>query len=190
MYGLVNKAIADLVVSAHGEAAWERICDSAGFPDRDFVSLQTYPDRLTYDLVQAASEHLGVPVPELLRAFGRHWMLFTAREGYAGLLDASGLDFEHFLDNLDAMHARLGLAFPELCPPSFYCEHPRPGHVRLHYQSDRAGLTPMILGLLDGLAERFGVQLDVSLEPAGTGGVDHDVFDLHFAPRRVNVPSA
>ena len=56
MYGLVNKAIEDLVVSNFGEDKWEAIKAKAGVDVEVFVSNEAYPDDITYNLVGAASE--------------------------------------------------------------------------------------------------------------------------------------
>ena len=59
MYGLVNKAVEELVVSNFGEDKWELIKSKAGVDVDVFISNESYPDSMTYDLVGAASEVLG-----------------------------------------------------------------------------------------------------------------------------------
>ena len=90
MYGMVNKAIEDLVCSSFGADKWEQIKAKAGVEEEMFLSQEGYPDSMTYGLVRAASEVLGLPAEKILHAFGRHWILKTAREGYGDLLAASG----------------------------------------------------------------------------------------------------
>ena len=180
MYGLVNKAVEDLVVSNHGGEVWDRIRTEAGATDAAFISMDPYPDELTFRLVGAASEVLETPVPDLLHAFGRYWMLYTAREGYADLLDASGSSFFEFVANLDGLHTRLSLAFPELRPPSFVCQQLDERTARLEYFSERAGLQPMVVGLLQGLGERFGLVIEVELVEARGETGDCDVFEVRI----------
>ena len=55
MYGLVNKAIRDLVVTNHGEDKWKEICRLSDFSDEEFIGMNPYPDKLTYDLVKNSS---------------------------------------------------------------------------------------------------------------------------------------
>ncbi len=57
-----------------------------------------------------------------------------------------------------------------------------PGHYRLHYGSQRAGLAPMVLGLVRGLAQRFGQRVEVTLIHAKTRIDEEDVFDLRELP--------
>lgn len=90
MYGLVNTAIADLTRSVGGEAAWARVCALADVPDATFVGMTAYPDDVTYRLVAAASSVLDLPAEQVLTAFGRHWVQYTAQQGWGPLLQAAG----------------------------------------------------------------------------------------------------
>src|SRR5437879_2158805 len=121
MYGSVNKAIEELVCSNYGEERWEAIRAAAGCDVEMFIGTESYPDELTYQLVGAASQVLGVGPEAVLRAFGRYWIIHTAREGFGDLLLASGASLPEFLRNLPNFHARLTLIFPDLRPPSFSC---------------------------------------------------------------------
>ena len=183
MYGLVNTAVRDLIVGEHGVEVWERVCERAGLTMTQFVAMENYPDSVTYGLVGAASEILGAPPEALLEAFGQYWMKYTAEQGYGGALEFAGSNLQEFLGNLDEMHARISLTFPELVPPSFELEVHDDGEWELHYHSERAGLAPMVVGLLRGLAERFGESVRIEhVAPEGDGG--HDRFRIHVAQAR------
>ncbi len=176
MYGLVNKAIKELIVSEHGEASWQRVRTAAGVDVDEFIRMEQYPDSLTYDLVAAASEELGVPPVKVLEVFGGHWVKYTGQQGYGDLLDMAGATLFDFLENLDALHTRVGLNMDKLRPPSFEVEDRTDHSLVLHYRSVRDGLAPMVTGLLKGLAEKFGVAVDVTLRDSKSDGADHDVF--------------
>ena len=60
MYGMVNRAIEDMVTTQHGDVTWQQLLDKAGSPVRSFGRMQQYPDALTYDLVGAAVALLQV----------------------------------------------------------------------------------------------------------------------------------
>ena len=162
MYGLVNRAIEGLVCRDFGDDAWMRIKAKAGWSGSSFVSMETYPDALTYSLVGAACEELSLPPEAVLEAFGEYWTSYTIEEGYGSMLSAMGDNLEDFLDNLDSLHARIGLSMPGLVPPSFERETLSDGSSVLHYESEREGLAPMVTGLLRGLTKRFSV--DVTIE--------------------------
>jgi hypothetical protein len=178
MYGLVNQGLQDFVTSVGGDVMWRQVRNVAGSDAELFVSMETYPDSMTYGLVDAASQVLEMPVDELLRAFGRHWILYTARRGYGAIFDTMGRTLPEFLANLDMMHTRLCLSMPELRPPSFVCEPIDADWLRIEYRSDRDGLAPMAIGLLEGLGEMYGLDVVVRHTLDRQFGADHDEFVL------------
>lgn len=161
MYGLVNQAIKDLVTTRFGEEQWRAICTSNNISEEDFVSLQYYPDPLTYGLVGAASTQLKIPATTILQEFGKHWVLYTAQVGYGPMLDLFGSDLPSCLKNLNNLHARMGMTMPDLSPPRFIFKEISPTQMQIEYQSKRAGLSPMVQGLLEGLALKFNVKAQI-----------------------------
>ena len=162
MYGLVNKAIKDLVVSRFGADKWHEICELTDFQDGEFVSMHSYPDKLTYDLVKNASKVLQADAHVVLEAFGEYWILYTADEGYGDLMDLTGSSFVEFLTNLDMLHYRIGNIMPKLAPPQFSTRNETSNSVELEYRSHREGLVPMLHGLIRGLGKRF--EMNVIIE--------------------------
>ena len=180
MYGLVNQAVEDFVRQGFGDAAWKQIRDNAGLNVEMFVSMDSYPDEVTYKLVQAATEVLKLDAARILEAFGEHWVLYTAQEGYGQMLSMFGSDLESFLLNLDNLHSHVGLTFPSLRPPSFSVERIEDGAaLLLHYRSQRSGLAPMVIGLLKGLGRRFSQEISIR-QTAHRGLDDHDVFRIDY----------
>lgn len=163
MYGMVNQAIKDLVLNKFGEEAWREICDKAHLPTEDFVFMQYYPDKVTYDLVGAASAHLGLSGEVILREFGKHWVLYTAKEGYGALMDLFGNDYKSCLKNLNNLHARMGMTMPHLTPPRFVFAEQDGNTYIVSYYSKRPGLCPMVVGLLEGLAAKYNVKASIEL---------------------------
>lgn len=178
MYGMVNQAFEDMIIERFGDECWDRIKAAARVEVDVFISNEGYPDELTYQLVGAASTLLELPAAELLEAFGVHWILQTAREGYGELMAASGRTLEEFLRNLPNFHTRVSLIFPHLQPPRFVCTDQTETSLRLHYYSQRPDLTPFVRGLLRGLGDMFATPLSITQEAARADGADHDIFDL------------
>lgn len=181
MYGLVNKAMEDLIRSTHGDETWALVKRKAGVDTDVFLTMEPYPDSMSYGLVAAASEVLGRPAAELLEALGMHWTLYTAREGYGDLFRLGGATFKDFMLNLHMLHTRVALTFPKLEPPSFWCTHVTDGSLTLHYQSKRAGLGPMVLGLVKGLAIMYNTTVTVQPTRAREDGADHDEFLVTYS---------
>jgi Haem-NO-binding len=182
MYGLVNKAIADMVRSKFGEATWQEIRQKAAVENDTFLSMEGYPDDVTHRLVKAGSHVLGLTPAQIMQAFGEFWVQFTATEGYGELMDMSGDDLPEFLQNLDNLHARVGISFPQLKPPSFESREENDHELTLEYRSEREGLAPMVLGLVKGLGDRFDTEVDVSQTKSRENGADHDEFLIKYKP--------
>ncbi len=178
MYGLVNKAVEDLVKTNFGEAIWEEIKAKASVKETAFSSMQPYPDSITYNLVGAATEVLGLTAAQVLETFGEYWVLFTAQEGYGDMLNMAGKTLPEFLQNLDMLHVRVGNLMTDLKPPSFECENITENSLTLHYFSDRPALTPMVVGLVKGLGKRFNTPCEVAILESRDTGHDHDVFAI------------
>ena len=159
MYGLVNKAIKDLITEKFGIEKWQEICQMSNFPDEDFIGLKSYPDKLTYDLVMNGSRVLGADASVLLEAFGEYWILYTAEEGYGNMLQLAGNTLPEFLANLDMLHLRVSNIMPHLVAPQFSVRNEKENSVELEYRSSREGLLPMVIGLLRGLGKRFGKEV-------------------------------
>ena len=180
MYGLLNKASEDLVVTNYGEDKWKAICQEAGVSEEPFISMEVYPDEVTYSLVGAASKVLEVPPEDVMRSFGEFWTLYTAKEGYGELLQQCGKTLPEFLQNLDMLHTRVGMMMPDLKPPSFSCENIESNSLDLHYKSIREGLDPVVEGLVIGLGKMFGQEATVKKIAGREDGAEHSVFHVEW----------
>ncbi len=176
MYGMVNKAVYEMVVSNHGEEIWRKIKQRAGVTEDIFIGTEAYPDEVTYRLVEAASEILQLPADRILHAFGEHWVLETAVKGYSHLMNAGGGTIAEFLSNLPRLHDRVALIYPNLVPPLFAVTDRTTHSLRLHYTSHRPGLVPFVEGLLSGLGKRFNTPVRVTLAQPRKDGGNTDIF--------------
>jgi hypothetical protein len=179
MYGLLNQGLKELVISRAGDRIWSDICLSVGISAADFDLLLPYDDSITYRLVGATSDALEIPVVEILRMFGSHWVSFTAQQGYGEMMTLFGRDLRTCLKNLNLMHGHLGAMMPDLHPPRFTVEERHSDRITVHYHSTREGLGPLVVGLIEGLAEKFGESIQITHIPKQERS-DHDEFDILF----------
>lgn len=181
MYGMVNRAVQELVTTQFGKDKWAEIKQKAETGVQVFVSMQTYPDEVTYKLVGAASAVLGITPEQVLEAFGEYWIIYTASNGYGDMFAMFGHTMPEFLENLDNLHLRVGLTFPKLKPPSVRCTEVTPQGMRVHYYSERLGLAPLMVGLLRGLGKRFKTPVEVTHDTVRGPDHDHDEFVVRFS---------
>jgi hypothetical protein len=176
MYGLVNQAVKDLVLTRYGAEVWAQIATRAGVQIDPFLAMHPYPEDVTDRLITAAAEILELSTDQVLQVFGGFWLEYSAEHGYLDLLDLMGEDLPGFLRAVDGMHDRLRLSYPDLNPPTIWCTDITPTSLTVHYLSDRPGLTPFLTGLLGAAARRFGQEADVRLVRSRQDGHDHDEF--------------
>ena len=176
MYGMINKAAQELIVTQFGDEKWRAVKKRAGIDVEEFNRLTPYPDEVTYDIIASASEILDLPVATVLETFGKYWISFTINSGYEPMFSMSGNNLFEFLKSLDELHTRLSLSFPNYRPPSFYCADYGTSSLRLHYISEREGLAPFVVGLVKGLGDLFATPVTVTQEKAKSEGASHDVF--------------
>jgi hypothetical protein len=155
MYGIIHAGLKALVEAKGGSTAWPNVLDRAGQTDASILVYNRYSDESTLALVAAAADELGTTVPEALRAFGAHWIRWAAHSGY-GSWFSGGASLFDALDGLDDMHTRLAVTFPGYRPPSIVCRRLGPRTAEVEWRSDRAGLAPMMLGMLEALGDHRG----------------------------------
>ena len=176
---MINKAIRTLVIREAGEEVWEQVLVASGIDEDVFEDLEGYDDGVTFSLVGAVSETLGVPPGDVLEMFGVYWATDVAPKGYGEYFEAFGDDFKSFVAGLDEMHVRITKMLPSLVPPAFDIEELGENHFKVHYVSQRDGLAPLAVGMLKGVALHFGGEADIKqIEYKGTD--DHDVFEVRF----------
>jgi guanylate cyclase soluble subunit beta len=179
MYGLINSSLQSMIREKFGEEQWNRVLVASGVPEDSFLSMRSYDDAVTYDLVAAASAVLGESAEACMEMFGEWWVLETAAKSYGPLMEASGRDLVQFLRNMNALHDRITGTFINYVPPEFRVESMNDGRHRIHYISKREGLTPFVVGLLHGLATRFDSELEIhSQEALKVTSGEHTVFEV------------
>jgi hypothetical protein len=180
MYGIVNKAIEDLVTENFGADKWEAVKQKSGVDVDFFLSNEPYDDAITYQLAGAASDILGLSVGQVLNAFGEWWILKTGKEKYGGLMEAGGSNLREFMVNLPMFHNRIILMYPKLTPPEFKVSDATENSIHVHYHSKREGLQEFVRGLLSGLAKMYNVEVVIELLQTRDEGNTHEIFKVSW----------
>ncbi len=181
MYGIVNKAMEDMVTNLKGPASWTAVKRLACVDLDSFVDMQPYDDEVTDRLVGATARLFSLEVDEVLEAFGEYWVLYTAEKGFGDILGAAGADLFEVLRNVDSMHGRLSLSFPDMLVPTMSVERHDAHSATLHYQSERAGFAPMLVGIVKGLGARFGTPVTIDPMPRADDAAPGHRFAIRLA---------
>ncbi len=178
MYGIVNKAIEDLVIENFGEAKWQAVKDRSGVDIDFFISNEPYDDEITFLLANAVSAETGLHIDNVFNAFGEWWILKIGKEKYGGLMAAGGKHLKEFLINLPVFHNRIMMIYPKLTPPEFRISDIQDNQLCVHYFSKRSGLREFVRGLLSGLGKMYNTPLQIELVQHKVGDDGHEIFKL------------
>ncbi len=181
MYGLVNRAIQELVTTNFGEDKWQEVRKVAKIEEEIFISNEPYPDEITYNLVGAVVETTDLSCRDVMHAFGEYWILETGRKQYGDIVEANGDNFVDFLSNLPDLHARIQLMFPHLQPPIFEVTDVDGNFMHLHYTSKRKGLEEFVVGLVKGTGKLFQIEPECKLIQPATEDSDERIFSISWA---------
>lgn len=172
MYGMIHRGIREMVLEMRGPEVWNKIEQACKIGPVELISAVVYEDATTLAIVAATAETLGLDVATCLQEFGRYWVRFAERGSYGAMMDFTGQDLRTFIANLDRMHAAVSLSMPHARTPSFSLGGSTESEIRVSYWSDRAGLEPFVVGLLEGLLDRFGESGSVTLVPGTSNGAE------------------
>ncbi len=180
MYGIVNKAIEDLVIANFGEEKWEAIKERSGIDIDFFISSEPYDDEVTFKLAVAVAQEMNMTVGDVLIAFGEWWVIKTTSEKYTGLMQSGGNNLKEFLLNLPNFHNRVMLIYPKLTPPEFKVSDVTENSIQLHYFSKRQGLQEFVRGLIQGLGKMYDTPITIELMQTRNEGSTHEIFKISW----------
>jgi hypothetical protein len=60
VYGLVNKAIKEFVITHHGDKVWEEIYKDLELPETHFLSMESNPDEVTFRIMNKVCQQLVI----------------------------------------------------------------------------------------------------------------------------------
>lgn len=177
MYGMVNKLLVEVLINEYGSETWRKIQKRSGTDTDFFIGMEQYSDDVTYGIVEAASEIVGISAEQLLEIFGKKWVELTAK-GEFGNYYAMADNLFDFLENLNIMHQSLEASLPDLRPPNITLSQLDNSSAQVQYESERPGLTFFVVGLIKGLADHYGQEITVAITAEKQSGADHDQFQV------------
>jgi hypothetical protein len=165
MYGLVNKALKEFMIRQYGKPMWEALQKTLALPESHFISLESNPDQVTFQILQKMSEMTGAPMDSLAEQLGEFFLEFSGKEGFEDLFDLAGDSLPDMLENLNELHFRVKALMPNLNPPRFEVSDRTEHSLKLHYYSSRDGFTPFLIGTLKALSKRYQLESTLNILP-------------------------
>ena len=138
MYGILLESVQQVLRDGYGDAAWRRVLVEAGLsPHSVFEVHGVYADGVLPTLADACSMVLcdgQRSADEFLAEFGRSFVGYTSRLGYAPVMRATGRYFRDFLTGIDNLHETMRFSYPRMVSPSFYVSAEDERGCYLHYR--------------------------------------------------------
>ena len=180
MYGMIHRAMRNMVHDELGEDAWLALEQTLKIGPMDLLTGKVYDDALTLRIISEAAAQLNLSVDQCLVAFGQYWIRYANEGSLASVMNFTGQDLASFITNLDRLHLAVGAAMPGARLPAFATLQSEPGHLLVEYRSERAGFEPFVMGLLQGLMNRFHTRGQVQVARRGEQCV---IFDIRYQDR-------
>lgn len=180
MYGIVNKAIKDLVIVNFGQEVWDTVLEKSGVDVDFFISNEPYDDAITYKLASAISSEVNLTLDEVLYALGEWWVLKVAGERYSGMMESGGSNLKEFLVHLPVFHNRVMMVYPNLTPPEFKVSNIQEKSIHVHYHSTREGLKEFTRGILYGLGKMYKTEVVVEELQSRDKGASHELYKVSW----------
>ena len=168
MFGLLYQSLERMLIKRFGQEIWDEIKEMIDLNEKDVTTEYTfgihtiYDDKYALDLVNAASEVLGLKQDLILELFGEQFIQFCHEAGYGKILSCLAPNLKDFLATLDTLHEHLTDTYPGMKPPSFTCSENESGLI-VTYDSARMGLESVVVGIIKSIARGI-FQQEVVLE--------------------------
>lgn len=163
MKGVVFTEFLGMVEQAHSPDVVDDLIAACDLPSKGaYTSVGTYDHGEIVQLVGALSAHTGVPVPELVRAFGEHLFgrfLATHPQLFAGV----STTFDFLSSVHGHVHREVLKLYPDAQLPHFETQRVGSDTLLMTYRSPR-GMEDLAEGLIRATAAHFGARLILQRE--------------------------
>jgi hypothetical protein len=158
MKGIVFNLLEQVVVNAHGEAAWDGLLDATGL-EGTYTSLGSYPDEEIEKLVVAGSKVLGMTPDAVLTWFGRAAMPLLAQ--HYPVFFAPHRNARDFIVSVNSIiHPEVRKLYAGAGCPHFHFEDAADGTLLMGYNSSRR-LCALAQGFVEGAGDYYGETITV-----------------------------
>lgn len=173
MKGVIFNATQAAVIELFDEDTWDDLLDAAEV-DGVYSSVGTYEDADLLAIVAAAVSATGMSTEDVLIAVGRKALSYLA-DRVPSLLEDCTNAFDMLGMIHDVIHVEVKKLYDDAKPPEFTFVKLADNAVRMGYRSPRM-LDALAEGLVYGVGDRFGEELQVTRQPATPDG--EVMFDI------------
>lgn len=164
MLGLVFTEFVEMVEDRFSPEVADDMVEAVGGPHGGaYTAVGYYPHQEIVAMVQALSKRSGVPVPTLVRTFGRH-LLGRFAVGHSELFARHDALFG-FLAAVDGeIHTHVRKLYDQASLPRFTVLERTEHRMLLLYESTRS-MEDLAIGLIEGASDHYGESVRVESSP-------------------------
>lgn len=163
MKGIVFSEFIEMVESRFSPRLADEMIVSSELPSGGmYTAVGSYDHAEMLTLVARLSEATGIPVPELVRAFGTY-LFGRFHQLYPGLFEGVSGNFDFLSQIEDHVHAEVRKLYPDAELPTFETGRPDGESLELVYRSRRP-FADLALGLIEGCAVHYQETIEVERE--------------------------
>ena len=168
MKGVVFTEFLEMIEDRFSPEMADRIIEEAELASGGvYTTVGTYDHREMIQLVSCLSAETGIPSAELVRSFGIH-LFGRFHKMFPKYFEGVTSSFD-FLQRVDHyIHVEVGKLYSDAELPSFDCDTPQPGCLRLTYRSSRP-FAALAEGLIRGCVAHYGEAVDIRMEDLSGG---------------------
>ncbi|MBY0535836.1 MAG: heme NO-binding domain-containing protein [Chitinophagaceae bacterium] len=168
MKGMVFTGFLEMVENQFGFVTASKIVNESNLQSKGvYTSVGTYDHKEIVNLVVSLSNNTGIPIPDLLEAFGKYLFAMLAKS-YPQMINRDSGLFA-FLSKIDNyIHPEVLKLYPDAELPRFSVINYTESELVLTYHSARK-MEHLALGLFKGSIDHFSETATVDMEPLSTG---------------------
>jgi len=177
MKGMVFQEFMNMVEEQFGFDMVDELIDTTNpLSGGAYTSVGTYPMSELAEMVQALSDRLDTPVPDLLRAFGEYLFPRLAN-GHPRVMEGIEDPFDLMETIEQHVHVEVRKLYDDARPPLFLTSRNGPDHLTLTYHSDRH-LEDLAEGLIRGCLAHFKVMADIQRKSLENGSEQFTIIRM------------
>jgi len=179
MKGVIFNITENFIVDKFGEDTYDEIINSCSLITKEpFVGPGTYPDSDLIQIIQKASQILGIGMDDFFKQLGQYAFLQLAK-----ILPDYVTPYHHPKDFLktvgDIIHVEVRKLYKDAELPVFKYQEPSPSELIITYYSERK-MYAFMEGLINGVAEYFKHPISQSHTIYTKDGAEFADFKLVF----------
>ena len=169
MKGIVFTEFLEMVESKFGIEMVNGLLDSSELASGGVYSaVGTYDHKEMVSLVVELGKRSGMPLPDLLKAFGKY-LFQTFTRSYASMFESAKDGFD-FLQRVDQeVHVEVLKLYPDAELPSFVTERIDAQTLQMDYRSDRS-MGALAHGLIEACGEHYNEGYEIEFQPQTEDG--------------------